>query len=149
MNIRKIIKEELRKIVSENYPMGAEHDSNAPWNQVDNPPGTKAGSIDYKLIWTDDSEFAFFKDAAGNTYVCYIDGIDRDDLAPYADREEHFEGHDEDGDPMVDYSDDWEVDGEVIENYINDMNPSIGKGLADYEDGEHDLVMLDDELRGD
>jgi len=151
MNIRKLIKEEARKIfLSENYPMGAQHDPNAPWNQESNVrAGEKAENINYELIWTDDSEFAFFKDASGNVYVCYIDGIDREDLRDYADREESFEGYDEDGDPMVDYSDDWEIDGEVIQNYINSIDPSVGKGLDDYESAEYDLVLLDDALRAD
>jgi hypothetical protein len=151
MNIRKIIQEELKKVFSENYPMGAEYHPDAPWNQVDNTrEGEKAKQIKYKLIWTDESEFAFLKDAAGNTYVFYIDGIDKDELEPYADREENYLGRDEDGMPDVEYGD-WEITGDVIENYVNDNLNSlrVGKGLDDYESAEYELVMLDDELRND
>lgn len=151
MNIRKIIQEELKKVFSENYPMGAEYHPDAPWNQVDNTrEGERAKQIKYKIIWTDETEFAFLKDAAGNTYVLYIDGIDKNKFEPYADREEMYLGRDEDGMSDVEYGD-WKITGDVIENYVNDNLNSIrvGKGLDDYESSEYELVMLDDELRND
>ena len=149
MDIRQIIKEEIRRAFNENYPAGAQHDPNAPWNQDDSNirRGDVARDIKYKLMWTDEVEFAFFKDEAGNTYVTYIDSIDRDDLEPYADREETFDGYDEDGFPMVSHGD-WEITQDVIDNYIND-EARVGKGLDAYESGEYNLVMLDDELRQD
>ena len=150
MNIRKIIREELAKVFSENYPMGAQHDPSAPWNQVDNTrEGDRAKQIVYKLLWTDNSEFAFFQCPKG-TCVMYIDSINKDELEPYADREEKYLGTDEDGLPDIEYGD-WEITADVIENYVNDNLDSmrIGKGLADYENGEHELVLLDDELRED
>lgn len=129
--------------------MGAQHDPNAPWNQKDPAPGQRAKNIVYKLLWTDNSEFAFFKCPEG-VCVMYIDGINKDELAPYADREETFLGYDEDGMPDVEYGD-WEITGDVIENYVNDNlgGLSKGKGLSDYESGDYDLVLLDDELRAD
>lgn len=149
MNIRKIIQEELGKVFSENYPLGAEYDSRAPWNQVDNTKeGERAAKIDYKLIWTDEKEFALFKDAAGNTFVFYVDGVDKSEFEPYADREEIYMGRDEDGMPDLEYGE-WEINDDVILNYVNDNidDAKIGKGVDDYESGNYELVMLDDELR--
>jgi len=151
MDIRQIIREEVRKVLSENYPWGAEYDSSAPWNQVDNTrAGEKAKKSVYDLIWSDNTEFAFFKGPDGNTYVLYIDSINRDDLEPYADREEMYMGRDEDGMPDIEYGD-WEITGEVLYNYVNDNLDSmrIGKGLDDFESAEYDLVALDEELRQD
>lgn len=136
--------------MNENYPMGAQYDSRAPWNQVDNTrEGEKAKKIVYNLLWTDNTEFAFFECPQG-TCVLYIDSIDRNELEPYADREETYLGKDEDGMPDIEYGD-WEITGEVIENYVNDNLESMkmGKGLDDYESGNYDLVLLDDELRAD
>ncbi len=151
MNIRKIIREELSKInMNENYPMGAENDPSAPWNQEDNTrSGERAGDIKYELIWTDEKEFAFFKCPEG-VCVMNIDSIDRSELEPYADREKSYLGKDEDGLADVEYGD-WEINGDVIENYVNDNLDSLskGKGFDDYETGEYDLVMLDDEIRRD
>jgi hypothetical protein len=149
MDIRKIIREEVGKVFSENYPWGAEYDPNAPWNQVDNVrPGERAKKTTFNIYWTDDSEFAFFSGPDGNKYVMYLEAIDKDELEPYADREEKYMGRDEDGMPDIEYGD-WEITSDVIENYVNDNNMRIGKGLNDWENGEHDLVMLDDELRQD
>jgi hypothetical protein len=135
--------------LDENYPMGAEYHPDAPWNQKDPSPGQRAKDIVYKLLWTDEREFALFKCPEG-VCVMYLDSIDRDELAPYADREETFLGYDEDGMPDVEYGD-WEMTGDVIENYVNDNLDSMrkGKGLDAYESGDYDLVLLDDELRAD
>jgi len=146
MNIKKIISEEVRKIFKENYPMGAEFDSNAPWNQDDNVrQGQKASESNYDLLWAD-NEFAFFKGQDGNVYVLYVDAIEKSDLEPFADREEEFLGKDEDGMPEVEYGD-WEITDEVLENFVNASDITVGSGIDDYESGEYDLVMLDDRLR--
>ena len=134
----------------DNYPAGAKNDPNAPYNQVDSTkPGEKADVIRYDVTWYDRG-IALLKDASGNLYAFNTDSIEMDDYQPYADREETFEGFDEDGDPMLEYGD-WELDGEVVENYINDNLDSItiGKGLDDYEGGNSMMTMVDDELRQD
>lgn len=149
MNIRKIISEELKRVFSENYPMGAENHPDAPWNQVDKTKeGEKAKEIVYDLTWTDNSEYAFFRDSSGNAYVLYIDSIERSELEPYADREEIYLGRDEDGFPDVEYGE-WEITGEVLENYVNDSlgGLKIGRGLDDFYTADYDLVMIDDDLR--
>lgn len=137
-------------VMEDNYPLGAQNDLSAPFNQDDNTvDGIKSESSKYKLVWSN-NEFAFFRDAAGNTYVLYVEEIDKSELEPYADRESTFDGNDEDGEPMVSYGD-WEVDGEILSNYINDNAGSlrIGKGLDDYENGGYHLVLLDDGLKAE
>lgn len=149
MDIRKIISEEIGRVFKENYPTGAAIDPSAPWNQSDNTrSGEKASKIKYNVIWTDGNEFAFLKDAAGNKYVMNIYSINKNDLEPYADREEKFIGKDEDGMLDVEYGD-WNITEDVIENYVNNNLDSIkvGKGVSSYEDGDYDIVILDDDLR--
>lgn len=121
--------------IEENYPAGAATDPRAPWNQVDNMrSGQVAETILYKLVWTDNSEFAIFKDAHGNKYLFYLGAVDKSDFEPYAD---------------VDNGD-WNIEDYVIENYVNDNlnHIQIGKGIEDYENG-FDLVAIDDELRNE
>jgi len=133
-----------------NLPLGAEYMSNAPWRDGEN---TKSGTEpkEYKLellLFKDSDGFALFRDKnSGLVYIFHTDIEDYDDYAEYADREEYFEGFDEDGDPIVDYGD-WDLNDEVIERYVNDNlnNLNIGKGLENWESGDCDLVELDDEI---
>lgn len=147
MDIRKIIKEEVRKVFSENYPMGAQYDSSAPWNQVDKTrEGDKAKEIKFEVIWYDyNSGFAILKDASGNKYIFNTDAVEMSEYEPYADREEEFEGYDEDGFPDVSYGE-WTLEDYVIENYINDNlgGLTFGKGLDDYENGVSIAMMTPD-----
>lgn len=138
-------------MIQDNYPAGAQYDSNAPWNQTDNTrKGEKASEINFDVIWNGIPELAIIKDKKGTLYAFNVEMVDHDDFEPYAEREETFNGYDEDGMPDVDYGD-WEVDGEVIENYINDNMSEIrvGKGLDDFESGDYEAVTFDEELRQD
>ena len=76
--------------------------------------------------------------------------MDESELEPYATREILGVEKDEDGQPEYDLGD-WEIDSEVIENYINDNleHLTIGKGLEDYENTQSDLVELDDDLKSE
>lgn len=151
MDIREIISEELKKIFKENYPSGAEYDSNAPWKSDDNiRAGEVASESKLDIIFSDDSEFAIFKDANGNKYIFYIQSLDKEDYEPYANREEKYLGRDEDGMPSLEYGD-WDIDGYVIYNYVNNNLDKIkvGNGLEDAESGDYKLVKIDDELRTD
>jgi hypothetical protein len=147
MNIRRIIKEELKKVFSENYPAGAQYDSNAPWNQVDPVAKSQAKEHPFNLLgWH--QETAFFE-KGGKYYVFSVESVDRGDYSDYAAREEFFNGYDEDGMPDVDYGD-WEMDSDVIDNYVNDnyKHLTYGRGLDDYENGiqivEVDKPLLQD-----
>lgn len=132
------------------YPAGAEYDPRAPYNQKE--PNVRKGEEvdgDFDIIYYN-REIAIFKDANGNKYVFYYYDIDKDDFSPYADIEREFIGKDEDGDPMYDYDENWEVDEKAIENYLNDNidGLKLGSGLDDYEMGS-DFVKIDSELAND
>jgi len=134
----------------DNLPAGAQFDTNAPYNKSDNTrPGSKSDVIKYSAVWYD-TGIALLKDVSGNLYVFDTDSVEMDEYEPYADREETFEGFDEEGDPILEYGD-WEMNGEVVENYVNDNLEyiTIGKGISAYESGEYNMAMIDDELRQD
>ena len=129
------------------YPAGAQHDPAAPYNQVDPPKGRQASQqvLDLQL-WVD--EFAFFtKD--GKLFVYNVESADNDEYAQYASREETPLGRDEDGDMDVEYGE-WEMDEEIINNYVNDniSNLSTGISLDAWENGV-ELVEVDQALAQD
>jgi hypothetical protein len=154
MNIRKIINEELTKIFIENYPMGAEYLSDAPWNQKDDEyrKGEKAKQIKYQVVWHSPSAgISIVKDDSGRLYVFTTDYFDlEDDYKEYADVPMEYVGKDEDGFP--DYNEgEWELDNYVVENFINSNldKLSVGSGLDAYNSGDYQLILIDPELKND
>lgn len=137
-------------MMEDNYPAGAKDDPSAPYNQDDNVrKGEKADEINFEVVWyADNAGFAIVKDKKGRLYAFNTEMVDKDDYEPYADREEEFEGFDEDGMPDVSYGD-WDLDANVIENYINDNMGEIkvGKGLEAFESGDYHAVEIDDEIK--
>jgi hypothetical protein len=134
-----------------NLPAGAEYDSNAPWNQKDPTPGERAKEINFEVIWyAYNAGFAIIKDKKGRLYAFNTEMVEDSDYEPYADRDETFEGFDEDGDPMVEYGD-WELEDYIIENYINDnmSEVKVGKGLDAWESGDYHAAEIDDEIKAD
>ena len=94
-------------------------------------------------------EFALVKGEDGTLYAFYYDGIDRDNFIDYVDREVIDTYPDGEGGYDVDYSDDWDIDDEVLTDYINDNASGfkVGQGLDAWESGDFDLVKVDDELK--
>jgi len=135
-----------------NLPLGAEHMSNAPWREGENEKkGKEAQEINMDVIFSDNSEIAVLQDrSSGKKYIFNIYLLDESELEPYATREILGVEKDEDGQPEEDLGD-WEIDSEVIENYINDNleHLTIGRGLKDYENTQSDLVELDDDLKSE
>tara|TARA_R110001606_G_scaffold384164_1_gene546862 strand:+ start:328 stop:1053 length:726 start_codon:yes stop_codon:yes gene_type:complete len=135
-----------------NLPLGAEHMSNAPWREGENEKkGKEAKEHNMDVIFSDNSEIAVLQDkSSGKKYIFNIYLLDESELEPYATREILGVEKDEDGQPEYDLGD-WEIDSEVIENYINDNleHLTIGKGLEDYENTQSDLVELDDDLKSE
>lgn len=125
---------------------------NHPANQAD-PQYSRGTHIkNPKLIVVGyNGEFAFVKGEDGTMYAFYYDGIDRDDFEEYADRE--IIGAEPDGEGGYDneYSDEWDIDDEVLTDYINDNASTfkVGEGLDAWESGDFDLVKINDELRQD
>lgn len=133
-----------------NLPLGAEHMSNAPWREGENQKtGKEAKEYKMNVIFSDDNEMAVLQDkSSGKKYIFNIYLLDKDELEPYATRRVLGVDFDEDGMPDEELGD-WELNEEVLENYINDNLDylTIGKGLNDYESTTSDLTELDDELR--
>lgn len=145
MNIRKLI----REIIEENYPAGAAHDSNAPWNQKEPQYTEPEASVnkEFTTIGLFPNELAVLQGADGNKYAFYFNSLDKSDFAPYAQREIVHTVKGEEG-PEHDYSDDWDIDSYVIENYVNDNSTHMtrGAGLEAWENGI-DIVLIDEPLK--
>lgn len=147
-SISEAILEFANQITEDNLPLGSQNDPNAPWNrqELKQVRGEKSNEkfVDLKYY---NSEIAIFRDLQTNQlYVYYYDNIDVNLLKPYADKYGYL---DADGD--MEYNQDFEVDGEVLENYVNDNFRNIpkGKGVNDFESPESKLVLIDDELKSD
>ncbi len=145
MNIRKYI----RDVISENYPLGAANDPNAPWNdntKYSTPEEPENSVFDVIAM---NRDMAILKDSSGKKYFFYYEHLDRSELSDYAEREVVDAYRDEDGDMSIDYSDDWEIDENVIDRYVNDNISSlkVGKGFDDYESGNFDVIEIDGPLK--
>jgi len=141
--------QQVCSISEDNFPAGAQHDDNAPYNEKEKSPGQKASSNKYGVVWYgENAGITLVEDDAGNLYGFNTDSIDIGDYAPYASREEELIGF-EDGIPDVEYGE-WELDGDIIENYINDNieSISIGNGLDDFDSGAN-MALVDDAFRQD
>ncbi len=131
-----------------NLPAGAEFDPNAPWNRQE-PKRVRGERPSKKFVEIKFSnpEIAIFKDLnSGELYVFYYGDIDTKLLEPYVDR---YGTLDPDGD--MEYDDNYEVDDDVLENYVNDNFQRLrkGEGSEDFESGNFDLVLINEELKDD
>lgn len=130
------------------YPAGVEQDSAAPFNKKDDTTAPiQAKQAQLKPI-AFNREIILFKAPDGAMYVFYHDNLDKNSLKDYASITRHYVGKDEEGHPQYDYDNDFEVDADVISNYVNDNLDSLtkGEGLEAYEQGAQ-LVMVDDSLK--
>ena len=137
---------EMLRPIEEDYPAGAEFDSRAPYNRPEpqirrgERPRQKFVEIKYS-----NPEIAIFKDLkSGEMYVFYYGDIDYSLLEPYVEREGFT---DADGD--IEYYDDFEINDDVLENYVNDNFPNLTKGIGveDFESGKTNLVLINEELK--
>jgi hypothetical protein len=116
-----------------------------PANRVDNTrQGARPKSREYKIVWYHQETAIFEK--GGKYYTFNVESADRDEYAEYADREEIPMGRDEDGFMDVEYGD-WELDGEIVDAYVNDniQHLSFGKGFDDWENGV-EMVEMDNTM---
>lgn len=139
---------EMLNPIEEDYPAGAEFDSRAPYNQPD--PKIRKGERPTKKfveLKYSNPEIAIFRDLnSGEFYVFYYGDIDQKTFEPYAERQGFI---DPDGD--VEYYDDFDIDEDVLENYVNDnfQKLSKGEGVDDFQSGETDLVLVNEELKNE
>lgn len=136
------------------FQMFEQHYADAVGNSGVNDPDpdywqpTTPSKDEFETVYHDD-EYFILQNKKGEYYLWYIDNAERSDYKEYAYVERHYTGKDEDGDPQYDDDDDWEVDGGVVERYINDNLDSIemGAGFDDFEDGKFakiDQALFDD-----
>ena len=137
---------EMLTPIEEDYPAGAEFDSRAPYNRED--PKSVRGERPSKIfveIKYSNTEIAIFKDVnSGELYTFYYGDIDPKSFEPYADR---YGFTDPDGD--LELYDDFDIDDDTIENYVNDNFQTLtkGEGVDDFESGQTDLVLINEELK--
>lgn len=149
-NIRKAIRKEFFKLF-ENYPAGTVNDPSSPWNQSDpkHLDVRKPQDELYKTIYFE-REITILKKALDNSkWFFYNDSVEKNDYLPYSGAEDRsvFTGNDEDGQPTFDEEYDWTLDGQIVQDYINDNTKILatGFGVQGYEDGK-DLVKIDQNL---
>jgi hypothetical protein len=131
---------------ADNLPAGAEFDSRAPYNREE--PKTVRGEKPNKKfveIKYSNQEIAILRDLnTSELYAFYYGDIDSKSFEPYAER---YGYTDPEGD--IEYNEDFEIDDDTIENYVNDnfAKLSKGSGVEDFESGKTDLVMIDEDLK--
>ena len=137
---------EMIRPIQEDYPAGAEFDSRAPYNRPEpeirrgEKPRQKFVELKYS-----NPEIAIFSDLkSSEMYVFYYGDIDYSLLEPYAEREGFI---DADGD--IEYDENFEIDDDILENYVNDNFPNLTKGVGveDFESDKTDLVLINEELK--
>ncbi len=128
-------------------PAGAENDVNAPWNQNQKDATTKAKEKVLSVL-AYNRESAILKGVDGSLYFFFYDHINREAFKPYAKVERTFIGKDETGEPEYEYSDNFVIDDNVLDNYVNDNINEIskGEGLGGFNSGA-DLVKIDAGLK--
>jgi len=98
-------------------------------------------------ILADTKESAIFEKDGKLYYFNYSD-LDRSDFEEYADRAVISVEPDGEGGYDEELDDNWEMDDDVISNYLNDnySRLSTGYGLDDYEEGK-DFIEIDQSLK--
>jgi hypothetical protein len=120
-----------------NYAPGTEFSPTSPWNQSapEYSEPIRPKKIILKVI-ASNQEIAILKTESDKYYVCYFDNLSKDELKDYAEVEIG--------------ADDFDIDGDVIERYINFNLPKLSKGagINDWENGV-DIVKIDDQLKNE
>lgn len=138
--------EEEELTEQDNYPAGAKHRSDAPYNRderYDEP--TEPKERKYELVHMNE-EIAILKKGRKG-FVFPYGHMDEAAFREYARIPIKPTGHkDEEG--FEDYDEEeWEIDGDVIERFVNDnlSELEVGSGTEGWSNGD-DLVILTDKL---
>ena len=147
--LRKIIRKELFNLY-ENYPVGAENDPKAPWNQLNSKiTAIKKPKTDLFIVIYFGKEITILKNTKdGSKWFFFNDSVQKEDYFPYsgAEGKSVFIGKDEEGEPNFETEyDSWNLNGQIVQDYVNDNLEilSKGEGINDYESGV-DLVKIDE-----
>jgi hypothetical protein len=148
-SVKEAISQTLSEMITpidEDYPAGAEFDSKAPYNrgELNKMSGQKSTKkyVDLRYM---NLEIAILKDLnTGELYVFDYGQMDPKIFEPYVDK---YGELDSVGD--IEFNDDFDIDDEVLENYVNDnfQEMSKGEGVEDFEKNKMDLVLIDEELK--
>jgi len=133
------------QLEASNYPAGAEHDPNAPYNQVDPDMTDPSEGIDIKLkiIYVDD-EISIFENDKGVKYFFYHGDSHSEIGEEYAPKMKYYGNHPDDYEETL--PDDWDDDlGNAVELYVNDNIELLGID-TDWEDGEG-LTPIDTKVK--
>jgi hypothetical protein len=93
-------------------------------------------------------ELAIFKGPDGTLYLFNYFDIDKKEFAEFASQTRTFTGTGPGGEKEYDYSDDFEVNSDVISHYVNENLGSLtkGVGMQGYESGAK-LITIDEHLK--
>ena len=148
------VEEELKNLISDKevmgedggLPAGVEYDPNAPWKDKNVSSPIKAKKELFSVM-AYNSESAILKGMDG-LYFFFYEHINKDEFIPYAEIESTYVGKDGEGQPEFELSDDWDINGEVISNYVNNNLDELskGEGVDAWEDAI-DLVKIDEPLK--
>lgn len=132
------------------YPAGAGDSSDAPFNKRDmstKPIKSSAPKLETVAM---NNEIAILKDNGGTLYAFFYFDINRKDFGEYADRTRTRVGTDDSGEPDFEYSDDFEIDANAINHFVNDKLSvlSKGEGADAFEQGVN-LVKIDSGLKNE
>ena len=142
------VMEAIERTLKENggYPAGAANDPSAPYNQnqkMSTPSRSKNQILN--LVWFDNEDALFTGE--GGRFIFNTENVGREAFEPYVEREQTDSYKDEQGDHYTEYSDDWEVDGNAVEQFVNDNYSDLTKGVGvDAFESGIELVKIDDEL---
>ena len=148
-SVKEAISQTLSEMITpidEDYPAGAEFDSKAPYNRGElNKMSGQKSTKKYVDLQYMNLEIAILKDLnTGELYVFDYGQMDPKIFEPYVDK---YGELDSVGD--IEFNDDFDIDDEVLENYVNDnfQEMSKGEGVEDFEKNRMDLVLIDEELK--
>lgn len=150
---KKAIHETLTEMIntttmSEDYPLGAEFDSQAPYNRPDTQSSinTKPATNSFDIVYYNDEMAIFTNKVDGSAYIFNHTNLDKDRFEDYAEKHGF---KDADGD--MEYYDDWEVDADTLYRYFNNTfdSTNVGEGLKAFDSGSYEIVKIDDELKQD
>lgn len=144
----------IRRAIRENYPAGAEYDSNAPWNQSEpNVEHGKSVPSNLKVIGGDEEEEFLISNGEKVYVISKITVTENPDffrelVNTYGSVPYETEGPDEDGEPSYTYL--WEDAELTTEDLISAAQDMINKGNIgssdDYATGESFIYELTPEL---
>ncbi len=132
------------------YPAGAGDSSDAPFNQRDmSTKPTKSSAPKLETVAMN-NEIAILKDNGGTLYAFFYFDINKKDFGEYADRTRTRVGTDDSGEPDFEFSDDFEIDANAINHYVNDKLSVLtkGEGADAFEQGVN-LVKIDSGLKNE